>query len=579
LKKIITNPRELIKSDLQAHLDWIERQKPSSETMKEPPLFPDPSGVVERDITSEVFDLKDMFDPRIHLANAPDWDKEGYEPSTPLGNDLIALMGVTGKPITVAEYMRQALTHPLYGYYTNPEKDDDWDDLDSFTEEVTPDNYIIGAQGDFVTAPEISQIFGECIAIWYIIQWQALGKPKDVQLVEVGPGKGTLICDILSTGLKSFKDDFGASLRMIHLVEASPAMRAVQRRKLEELDVDVKIVFQEGKSNTYTPDGPATGDSKQVIRVQWHDSFSTVRAYAPQMPAFIVCQELIDALPVHVFEKTDKGWRERMVDVAIRIDDNDEDDETMPISEKMQVKAKDEAGARSLDETKPIPVQMKENTKDEAAAIMNDDTTEDDSREKIPRLRVVIAPDVTPALTTLLNVGNDGQMDNDSAEIGAIVEVCPEGILLVQDIHKFIDKHGGAALIIDYGEEGSSDSIRGFAKHKQVPFLSRPGQVDVTADVDFGALKHVVNSRRGPNDKDNTSAFVFGPIEQGKFLVSMGAAERAMHIIDDVKTTEDQAAELHDALERLISPEYMGRRYKVIAIARKKDGIFEPAGF
>jgi NADH dehydrogenase [ubiquinone] 1 alpha subcomplex assembly factor 7 len=579
LKKIISNPRELIKTDLQAHFEWIESQKPSYETMKEPRAFPDPSGVVERDLTAAVFDLKDMFDPRIHLANAPNWDKDGYEPSTPLSDDLIALMGATGKPITVAEYMRQALTHPLYGYYTNPEKDDDWDDLDTFTEEVTPDNYIIGAQGDFVTAPEISQIFGECIAVWYIIQWQALGKPKDVQLVEVGPGKGTLICDILRTGLKSFKDHFGASLRMIHLVEASPAMRAVQRRKLEELDVDVKIVFQEGRSIIHTPEDSATVDSKQVIRVQWHDSFATVRAYAPQMPAFIVCQELIDALPIHVFEKTDKGWRERMVDVAMRIDDEDEDNETKSIPEKMQGETKGDATAFPLDETKPIPEQMKETAKDEAVEISNDDATEDNSKEKTPRIRVVVAPDVTPALTTLLNVGKDGQMDDDSAEIGSIVEVCPEGILLVQDIYKFIDKNGGAALIIDYGEEGSSDSIRGFSKHKQVPFLSRPGQVDVTADVDFAALRHVVNSRRGPDDKDNKSPFAFGPIQQGKFLVSMGAAERAMHIIDDVKTTEEQAAELHDALERLISPECMGRRYKVLAIARKKDGIFEPAGF
>lgn len=239
-----------------------------------------------------------------------------------------------------------------------------------------------------------------------------------------------------------------------------------------------------------------------------------------------------------------------MVDVAVKPDDDGEQEEQAP-------------SANTTTEVNDT----------------SDNKTEDESMKKLPRLRIVVAPEVTPALKTLLNVGDDGQIDDDVAEVGAIIEVCPEGIFLAQDIYKFINKNGGAALIIDYGEEGSSDSIRGFSKHKQVSFLSRPGQVDVTADVDFSALKHAVNSLRGADNLKNDAPFAFGPIQQGKFLVSMGAAERAMHIIDDVKTTDQQASELHDALERLISPDYMGHRYKVLAIGRKKDGIFAPAGF
>lgn len=547
-----SEPSKLVKTDLVAHLQWIERNKPSYEKNQEPPLFPDPSGVVNVDLTDAMFDLKDMYDPRIHLANAPDWDKDGYEATTPLSDDLIALIGATGRTMTVAEYMRQALTHPLYGYYTCPERKDDWEDLDSvFDEPVTPSNYIIGAKGDFVTAPEISQIFGESIAVWFMIQWQTIGKPTDIQIVEIGPGKGTLICDVIKTSMKSFKDHCGASLRMIHLVETSPAMREEQRRKLEELDLDLDatIVFEDqasSKSENAPPNVPKK-DSKQVIRVQWHDSFASVKANAPKMPTFIVCQELIDALPIHAFEKTIDGWRERMIDVAAK---SDEDDEELQ---------------------KPQQAEVKKTA---------DTTTDIKLKEKLPRLRIVIAPDVTPGVTTLLNVDKDGKIEgDDSSEIGSVIEVCPEGILLVQDIHKFIEHNRGAALIIDYGEEGSSDSIRGFSKHKQVSFLSRPGEVDVTADVDFTALKHAVNSRRGAEDSSDNSPFAFGPIEQGKFLVSMGATERAMHIIDDDKTTDEHAAEIHDALERLISPEYMGHRYKVLAIARKKDGIFEPAAF
>lgn len=545
------DPSKLIKTDLQAHLQWLESQKPSFETNREPPLFADPSGVVKHDLTKSMFDLKDMYDPRIHLATAPNWDKDGYEASTPLTDDLIALIGATGKPITVAEYMRQALTHPLYGYYTSPEKDDQWEQLDEFDENVTPGNYIIGAKGDFVTAPEISEIFGESIAVWFMIQWQTIGKPKDIQIVEVGPGKGTLICDVLMTFLKSFKDHCGESLRTVHLVEASPAMRAEQRRKLEELNVDVKFVFEEANSAESLERTEAIpADLKQIIRVQWHDCFASFHAHALEIPTFFICQELLDALPIYAFQKTENGWRERMVDVAVKPDDDGEQEEQAP-------------SANTTTEVNDT----------------SDNKTEDESMKKLPRLRIVVAPEVTPALKTLLNVGDDGQIDDDVAEVGAIIEVCPEGIFLAQDIYKFINKNGGAALIIDYGEEGSSDSIRGFSKHKQVSFLSRPGQVDVTADVDFSALKHAVNSLRGADNLKNDAPFAFGPIQQGKFLVSMGAAERAMHIIDDVKTTDQQASELHDALERLISPDYMGHRYKVLAIGRKKDGIFAPAGF
>jgi len=194
--------------------------------------------------------------------------------------------------------------------------------------------------------------------------------------------------------------------------------------------------------------------------------------------------------------------------------------------------------------------------------------------KKRPRLRIVLAPQVTPALETLLKVDENGHMPNEdsTAEIGSVIEVNPEGILFCQDIAKLLDKQGGAALFIDYGQEGSTDSIRAFAKHEQVHFLSRPGQVDVTADVDFAALKHAVNSL-------NLSTQAFGPTSQGEFLMSMGAQDRVIQLIESENTTEQQAEDLYAALVRLASPEEMGERYKVMAIASKKEDTFEPPGF
>lgn len=547
-------PSTLIKTDLQEHVDWIESQRPSFDANKPPSFTADPSGVVPRDLTETMIDLSEIYDSRIH-ASLDEGDGR-YEASTALGRELETYIAVRAAPMTVAEFMRQALTHPLHGYYTNPtkEKDNgDWDDDDAWDEDTTtsPDEYIIGDKGDFVTAPEVSQVFGECLTVWFITQWQAMQKPSEIQIVEVGPGKGTLISDVMTSALNVFTD-FGNAIQQIHLVEASAAMRSEQERKLQALNSDkVEFVFQEGKDSVFLKDdaeeeeecrvdvGASSPqqeeDKRRKILVRWHDSFASVMressTTSKPLPTLVLCQEFIDALPVHVFENTDSGWRERMVDINTRDEEeNDKKDEEEP-----------------------------------AAAT---------AEEKMPRLRYVLSPDITPALRTLLNVDEDGKMENDDAEVGAICEVCPQGILLVQDIAQVLSKNGGSALIVDYGQDGSTDSIRAFSRHKQVDVLRRPGEVDVTADVDFAALRHAVNARA-----EGDSPRAFGPVTQGKFLISMGAVERVSDLIENEETTDEQAEDLYNALERLVVPEQMGERYKVMAIAKKKDGIFSPPGF
>lgn len=138
------------------------------------------------------------------------------------------------------------------------------------------DNDPFGAEGDFITAPEVSQMFGELLGLWCVDTWQRLGEPTPFHLVEIGPGRGTLMQDALRAARVS--PAFLAA-KQLHLVEINAALRAEQKKRL--------------------------GDHHP----HWHDSVATL----PQGPALILANELFDALPIHQFVRTEKGWQERVV--------------------------------------------------------------------------------------------------------------------------------------------------------------------------------------------------------------------------------------------------------------------------
>lgn len=170
---------------------------------------------------------------------------------------LIALINARG-PITVADYMEDALFHPHDGYYTSQAP--------------------IGANGDFTTAPEISQIFGELIGLWLVQSWIDMGSPKTFNLVELGPGRGVLMQDILRAA--RLRPDF---LDAAHLwfVETSGRLRHEQQRRLRDA-------------------GAAP---------EWADAFSDV----PPAPILIIANEFFDCLPIRQFIRAATGWRERLV--------------------------------------------------------------------------------------------------------------------------------------------------------------------------------------------------------------------------------------------------------------------------
>ena len=181
---------------------------------------------------------------------------------SPLGRLLRRRIAAHG-PLTVAQYMAECLGHPRFGYY------------------MTSDP--LGAAGDFVTAPEISQMFGELVGLWCAEVWRAAGAPDPVILGELGPGRGTLMNDAVRAARTV--PAFSAALRL-HLVETSPVLRACQEAAL--------------------------GDAGGRPAPLWHDHFSGL----PEGALLLVANEFFDALPVRQFQRTAAGWRERLVDAG-----------------------------------------------------------------------------------------------------------------------------------------------------------------------------------------------------------------------------------------------------------------------
>ena len=153
------------------------------------------------------------------------------------------------------------------------------DYMNAVTETYYARGDVFGADGDFITAPEISQTFGELIGLWCAVVWQHMGTPQKFHLVECGPGRGTLMSDLLRAAARM--PGFLAAAD-IHLVERSAALKALQRTAL--------------KDHT----------------VIWHENLNDV----PTGPLILVANEFLDALPIRQFERTADGWMEHFVAVA-----------------------------------------------------------------------------------------------------------------------------------------------------------------------------------------------------------------------------------------------------------------------
>lgn len=340
-----------------------------------------------------------------------------------LTDDLIRRIEANG-PMTLAEYMGLCLMHPEHGYYTTRDP--------------------LGTAGDFITAPEVSQMFGEVLGLCLAQAWQDQGAPR-MTLAELGPGRGTLMADMLRATRRV--PGFHAAID-IHLVEASRPLRKAQK------------------------------DALKNHEVTWHDSVETL----PDRPLLAVANEFFDALPIRQMVREGGGWRERMVGLR--------------------------DGALTFG---------------------------------------LSAPKAVPLLSHRIG---------DTAD-GDVVEFSPTAAMVAEALGARIARHGGAALIVDYGDwRAQGDTFQALRGHAPADPLATPGEADLTAHVDFEAL-----AQASPAAHTRLT-------RQGVFLERLGITGRAQML---ARGLEGDALKSHVAAHRrLTHPEEMGTLFKVLG--------FYPAG-
>ncbi len=449
-------------------------------------------------------------------------DAELISRKTPLLEHIKERIMMRG-PMTMSEYMTMCLQHPDFGYYTKKKE-------------------VFGREGDFVTSPELLSCFGEIIGVWCIAMWEQMGRPEAVRIVEVGPGRGTLMLDLLTTAAQ-FKD-FARALEKgsLEMVEVSPNLKQEQAAKLRTVALEKKHgVPVSGR--VPLPDAPNGG----LTNIQWHSSFHSVMKKAAKenefpMPVIVLCQELFDALPVHLFQKRETGWCEKLVDLnhVVTRDELGPDEDAQPASHF-------------------------------------------DLDGLAHHLRFVVSP--KPTFASKLIMGTNNSEAEVEGELNDEIEVSAAAAALTQDIALTIAHFGGAGLVIDYGQDApQSSSVRGISNHKFVHPLREPGEVDLSADVDFSAIRKVVAKAAqephlykerlgGKKSTQHTPTFTnkitcSKTIGQGEFLLQMHFATRVQNLLDQISDEAEYEA-LYSKAERLVSTEegMMGDVFKAISFA------------
>ncbi|MEE4188299.1 MAG: SAM-dependent methyltransferase [Roseobacter sp.] len=335
--------------------------------------------------------------------------------------DQIAARIRANGPMPLADYMAECLLHPAFGYYATREP--------------------FGTNGDFVTAPEVSQMFGELIGLSLAQAWLDQGSPSVFTLAELGPGRGTLMADLLraAASVKGFLE-----AARITLIEASPRLQELQRETLK----GYQLTFAEHVTEL------------------------------PEQPLFFVANEFFDALPIRQFERRTSAWCERLVGL-----DRD-------------------------------------------------------------RLVIGLGPETdVPALSDRLP---------DTRE-GDVVEYAPQAAPIVDALTMRIAMHGGAGLIVDYGDWRSlGDTLQAVKAHRYTDVLDTPGACDLTAHVDFEVI---ARAARCAHTKLTP---------QGVFLERLGITQRARALAGQLHGEPlDRHIRAH---WRLTHPDEMGNLFKVFGL-------------
>ena len=500
--------------------------------------------------------------------------------STPLAKQLADAISLTG-PIPLASFMRMCLTSDIGGYYTG-----------ALGEGRDP----FGRTGDFVTSPEVSQVFGELVGIWFVAEWMAQGRPsKGVELMEVGPGRGTLMDDILRT-IRHF--GLAKSIDAVYMVEASAQLRDTQKKLLcgPEAQLSESKTGYHGVSKlsgipiVWTETIQSIPRSELQIRPVPQDDLSCLSradSVDPESMPLIVAHEFFDALPIHTFQS-----------VVVPPSPG-------PASSPVATVTTSRAQRSSASSSSSSSLQWREMvvTPTPPGSTHESLGTPLSQRPKlpggsshgspVPDFQLTISsgptrhsrylPDMFPRYRKLLE---------DLPQGGAIIEVCPDATLYATEFAARIGgspkhpkpKPAGAALILDYGPcDGSIpvNSLRGIRQHQRVSPFAEPGLTDLSADVDFEAIAEAATTA-------SDGVEVHGPVDQADFLLSMGIRERAQALAKKASTSEQRgetkssvAADIERAWQRLVDrgPNGMGKVYKALAILPENSGQRRPVGF
>ncbi len=331
---------------------------------------------------------------------------------------------------------------------------------------VAPSSYYqkqdkLGCLGDFTTAPEISQLFGEMIALWTIDQWYKMGCPQKTNLVELGPGQGVLMRDLLNVA--KLVPELYQSLS-IELIDINPHFIKKQKTNLKLTGLPIK-------------------------------HYKSIQ-YISKIPSIIIANEFFDSMPIKQYIKSKKLWYE----LTLIIDPAD---------------------------------------------------------GKIKFDKIEVSKELQRYLL----------QEHSNAHDGAVIEESPKSLEIVKFISKHIIQFGGASLIIDYGYDIDpikrtrnqyNPTLQAIKNHKYYPLLATLGEADLSAHVDFYALKTV--SR-------NIGINVYGSITQRDFLISNGILLRSQLLQSKLPIIE--ANIIAKQVDRLIAPNKMGLLFKVLHLVQE----------
>ena len=447
--------------------------------------------------------------------------------------------------------MRQCLTSELGGYYTS--------------QHTSADQF--GKKGDFITSPEISQVFGELVGVWFLSEWMAQQRPQaGVSFIEPGPGRGTLMSDILRTA-SQFKT-FVGSIEEVWMIEAGDALRQSQcellcgSNEMVEKHGDI-----DGKKWTWWE--AESKDDFGGVTVKWVEDVVLLPPHQSTVTPFIIAHEFFDALPVQVFESVapapEEDRQPQLLDKAGR-----------PMVQPSSA-SKTPQWRELLVTTTKRKLEIKDMLRTEAEA-ERDHAKANESQDDF---RLTLAHASTPASLVLPERPRYRHL---KSQVGSRIEISPDSARYASAISQLIgnqSKPAGAALVIDYGPADTVpvDSLRGIRQHTIVSPFKHAGQADLSADVDFTAVADAALEA-------SEGVEVHGPVEQGMWLQQLGIQERAARIVKAIvaeksNDMEDRIKTFESGWKRLVEagPRGMGKAYKVMAIVPEGGGKRRPVGF